>query len=62
MNFPKLKLKDPSTPALFGSHNLNILKAVLRANRKNPGLGTFRMFPYSASEANRPQKVKTGKK
>lgn len=61
MRSRKLELKDPSTPGFFESHNIPILSAILRANRrKGSMIGTYRMFPYSASEAKRPQKIVKG--
>ena len=49
----------PQKPIKLGSSRIgDILKAIREGNkRRKVGLGRFTVFPYSASEARRPQRV-----
>lgn len=53
----------PQNPfKLDTSFNLEVLKAMLRGNRRyEVGRGRYKVFPTSSSEANNPQRVKRGR-
>jgi hypothetical protein len=53
--------KDGKTLSIFGSHNVRIFNAVHKANRRSRiGNMLLKVFPTSASEAKRPQRIVKG--